>query len=373
MKTMQTPLLDLKAQYASIKNEIDQAIHRVLDSCQFILGPEGKALEEEMASFCRTKYAVGVANGTDALTLSLRALNIGSGDEVITTPYTFFATAEAAAQLGATPVFVDIDPVTMNMDLNQLKAKITERTKAVIPVHLYGQMLDVERLAGLTADYGIKIIEDTAQAVGARYRGRRAGSLGHAGTLSFFPSKNLGAFGDGGMVLTNDPQIAGAIRRLRFHGCETKYNHEEIGYNSRLDEIQAAILRVKLRYLEGWNEARRKKAARYDALLADASQRGDVILPGRDPLAEPVYHLYVLRSQRRGDIMKALSEAGVGNAVYYPVLHLQTAFRHLNLGRGSLPHAEEAADQAFAIPCYPELTDEQQETISKIIYGVLVS
>lgn len=371
---MRIPLLDLKAQYASIKSEIDQAVHRVLDSCRFILGPEGEALEEEMAVFCQTRHAVGVANGTDALVLALHALDIGSGDEVITTPYTFFATAEAVARVGAVPVFVDIDPVTMNMDVNQVKTKISGRTKAVIPVHIFGQMVDVEGLTDLIGDEDIKIIEDAAQAVGARYRGRSAGSLGHAGTLSFFPTKNLGAYGDGGMVLTNDAQTAEALRRLRFHGCKKKYYHDTLGYNSRLDEMQAAILRVKLRYIERWNEARRAKAARYDKLLAEAARKGDVVLPGRDDLAQPVYHLYVLRSSRRGDIMRALNEAGIGTAVYYPVpVHLQRAFRQLGLGPGSLPVSEQAAEQALAIPCYPELTDDRQEIIVKIINEVLAS
>ncbi|MCL1789764.1 MAG: DegT/DnrJ/EryC1/StrS family aminotransferase [Peptococcaceae bacterium] len=373
---MQIPLLDLKAQYALIKDEIDAAVHRVLESCHFILGPEGRALEEEMASFCETQYAIGVANGTDALTLALLALNIRPGDEVITTPYTFFATAETVAQLGAVPVFVDIDPVTLNLDLNHIKIKITARTKAIIPVHIFGQMLDVERLTEVADRYEISILEDAAQAVGARYRGRRAGSLGHAGTLSFFPTKNLGAYGDAGMVVTNDARIAEVVRRLRFHGCDKKYYHDDIGYNSRLDEIQAAILRVKLRYLEQWNEARRVKAARYDLLLADAAGRGDIVLPGRDPEAESVYHLYVVRSRRREEIMKALAGAGIGSAVYYPVpLHLQKAFEYLGMKPGSLPVAEGASEEAFALPCYPELTDEQQERVVEIVekalYGVI--
>jgi dTDP-4-amino-4,6-dideoxygalactose transaminase len=269
-------------------------------------------------------------------------------------------------------VFVDIDPLTLNLDLEQVKAKLTSRTKAVIPVHIFGQMLDVERLMELTAPYGIKIIEDAAQAVGARYRGRRAGALGDAGTLSFFPTKNLGAYGDAGMVVTNEAEINESVRRLRFHGCEKKYYHDEIGYNSRLDEMQAAILRVKLRYLESWNEARRDKAARYDILLAEAAGRGDVVLPGRDPEAEPVYHLYVLRSRRRGEIMKALAGAGIASAIYYPVpLHLQKAFGYLGMKPGSLPVAEGASGEAFALPCYPELGDEEQERIVGVVNGVL--
>jgi len=361
---MGIPLLDLKAQYLTIKDEIDEAILGVLESAKFILGPQMQALEEEIAAYCGTKAAVAVANGTDALMLTLKALGIGPGDEVITTPFTFFASAETVLQLGATPVFVDIDPVTLNMDLDKLEAKITRRTKAIIPVHIFGQMVDVERVMEIARRHDLKVIEDAAQAIGAEYNGRKAGSLGDAGTFSFFPTKNLGAYGDAGMIATNDEHLAAELRMLRFHGCQTKYYHEKVGYNSRLDEMQAAILRVKLRHLDEWNEARRAKARVYDELLAHA----DVVLPGRDPRALPIYHLYVLRTRRREAMMERLKAAGVASAVYYPLpLHLQKACRHLGYQPGDFPVAEEACAQALAIPCYPELTREQQEQIAKLV------
>jgi len=361
---MSIPLLDLKAQYLTIKDEIDQAIMAVLDSSVYILGPQMKALEKEIAAFCGTEDAVAVANGTDALVLTLKAFGIGPGDEVITTPFTFFASAETVAQVGATPVFVDIDPVTLNMDLNQLEKKITPRTKAIIPVHIFGQMVDVERVMEIAARHDLKVIEDAAQAIGAEYRGKKAGSIGHAATFSFFPTKNLGAYGDAGMIVTNDKNLAAHLRMLRFHGCQTKYYHEEIGYNSRLDEMQAAILRVKLRYLDQWNEGRREKAKVYDQLLADTK----IQLPGRDPLATPIYHLYVLRTDERSTLMERLKAGGVANAIYYPVpLHLQRAFRTLGYKAGDFPVAEKACEQALAIPCYPELSLEQQHEIAALV------
>ena len=363
---MGIPLLDLKAQYLTIKDEIDQAVLKVLDSSVFILGPEMKALEREIAAYCGTEDAVAVANGTDALVLTLKAFGIGPGDEVITTPFTFFASAETIAQVGATPVFVDIDPVTLNMDLDQLEEKITSRTKAIIAVHIFGQMLDVERIMEIASRHDLKVIEDAAQAMGAEYRGKEAGSIGHAATFSFFPTKNLGAYGDGGMIVTSDEDLAAELRMLRFHGSKTKYYHEEIGYNSRLDEIQAAILRVKLRYLDQWNEGRREKAKVYDQLLADAA----VQLPGNDSEALPIYHLYVLRTEKREDMMKRLSANGVASAVYYPVpLHLQKAFRALGYKDGDFPVAEKACQQALAIPCYPELSLEQQIEIAALVKG----
>ncbi|MGI6119275.1 MAG: DegT/DnrJ/EryC1/StrS family aminotransferase [Desulfosporosinus sp.] len=360
---MPIPLLDLKAQYLTIKEEINQAIQNVLDSSQFILGPEMKTLEKEIAAFCGTKEAVAVANGTDALVLTLNAYGIGPGDEVITTPFTFFATAEAIARVGARPVFVDIDPLTLNMDLNQLEDKVTARTKAIIPVHIFGQMLDVERVMEIAARHALLVIEDAAQAIGAEYRGRKAGSIGNAGTFSFFPTKNLGSYGDAGMIVTNDKHLARQLRMLRFHGCCIKYYHEEIGYNSRMDEIQAAILRVKLQHLARWNQGRREKAAYYDQHLTKA-----VTLPGRDPHAEPIYHLYVIRTDERKALMDRLANGGVASAIYYPVpLHLQRAFKDLGYQAGDFPAAEKACEQALAIPCYPELTIEQQEWIVKLV------
>lgn len=358
------PLLDLKAQYLTIKDEIDQSIMNVLDSGKYILGPEMKTLEQEIASFCGTTEAVAVGNGTDALVLTLKAMGIGPGDEVITTTFTFFASAETIAQVGATPVFVDIDPITLNMDINQLEDKITPRTKAIIAVHIFGQMVDMDRVMEIAARHDLKVIEDSAQAIGAEYRGRKAGSFGHAATFSFFPTKNLGAYGDAGMVVTNDEHLAAEIRILRFHGCRTKYYHEKIGFNSRMDEMQAAILRVKFRYLNQWNEARREKAKIYDELLAGAS----VKLPGRDPNALPIYHLYVLRTDNRKALMEGLTAEGIANAIYYPVpLHLQRAFKDLGYNPGDFPVAEKACEEALAIPCYPELTLEQQEKIASVV------
>ena len=363
---MSIPLLDLQAQYLTIKEEINEAIQNVLDSSVYILGPQMKMLEKEIAAFCGTKDAVAVANGTDALVLTLKAFGIGPGYEVITTPFTFFASAETIALVGATPVFVDIDPVTLNMDLNQLEGKITSKTKAIIPVHIFGQMLDVEKIMEIAARHDLKVIEDAAQAIGAEYRGKKAGSIGHASTFSFFPTKNLGAYGDAGMIVTNDEDLASQLRVLRFHGTKTKYYHDEIGYNSRLDELQAAILRVKLRYLDVWNQGRREKAMVYDQLLADAA----VQVPGRDPQALPIYHLYVLRTEERSALMERLKAGGVANAIYYPLpLHLQKAFSTLGYKVGDFPVAEKACEQALAIPCYPELSLEQQREIAAIIKG----
>lgn len=365
---MSIPLLDLKAQYLTIKDDIDQAIQRVLDSSKFVLGPEMRAFEEEMAAYCGVKEAVAVGNGTDALLLALRGFGVGPGDEVITTPFTFFASAETVAALGATPVFVDIDPVTLNMDLDQLESKITPRTKAVIPVHIFGQMVDVERVMEIAARHDLKVLEDSAQAIGANYRGRKAASIGHAGTFSFFPTKNLGAYGDAGMIVTDDEGLAAHLRMLRFHGCKTKYYHDEIGYNSRMDEIQAAILRVKFKHIDEWNAARREKAQIYNELLAGLS----LTLPGIDPEGTPVFHLYVLRTDKREKLMAALKEQGIGTAIYYPVpLHLQRVFRDLGYREGDLPVAEKACSQAMALPCFPELTLEQQKEVVAVIKKVL--
>lgn len=366
---MGIPLLDLKAQYLTIKDEIDTAIMNVLDSSKFILGPEMIALEAEVAAFCGVKYGVAVGNGTDALMLTLRAYGIGAGDEVITTPFTFFATAETVSQVGATPVFVDIDPETLNMDLTKVQEKITPRTKAIIAVHIFGQMLDVERLREIAARHDLIVIEDAAQAIGSQYRGKRAGSLGHAATFSFFPTKNLGAYGDAGMIVTDNEHIAAKLRMLRFHGCQVKYYHDEIGYNSRMDEMQAAILRVKLRYLDGWNAKRRENAQVYNELLAGLPLQTPVI----DPLATPIYHLYILRIPEREQVIKALQGAGIANAIYYPVpLHLQKAYRHLDYKAGDLPVAEHACTEALAIPLYPELTREQQEEVVAALRQVLL-
>lgn len=365
---MSIPLLDLKAQYLTIKDEINAAVLNVLDSAKYILGPEMKAFEAEMAAYCGVKEAVAVGNGTDALVLTLKALGVVPGDEVITTPFTFFASAETIAQVGAIPVFVDIDPITLNMDLDQVEEKITPRTKAIIAVHIFGQMLDMDRVMEIAARHDLKVIEDSAQAIGAEYRGKKAASVGHAGTFSFFPTKNLGAYGDAGMIVTDDEHLADHLRMLRFHGCKTKYYHDEIGFNSRMDEMQAAILRVKFKYIDQWNEARRAKAKVYDELLVNLP----VTLPGVDPNGTPVYHLYVLRTEKRDQIMEALKNSGVASAIYYPVpLHLQRAFRDLGYTEGNFPITEKACQEAMAIPCYPELTYEQQKEIVSIIQAAL--
>jgi dTDP-4-amino-4,6-dideoxygalactose transaminase len=370
---MTIPLLDLQAQYHSIKEEIDGAVTKVLAAARFILGPEGEALEKEIAALTNTAHAVGVANGTDALVLTLRALGIKPGDEVITTTYTFFASAECILHMGATPVFVDIDPVTMNMDLDALEAKITPRTRAIIAVHIFGQMLDMPRLKEIAAAYNLTVIEDAAQAIGASYEGQSPGNLSRAATFSFFPTKNLGAYGDGGMVVTQDGELAAKLRRLRFHGCEKKYYHEEWGYNSRLDELQAAILRVKLNYLERWNEARRDIAATYNAAFADiVGESGCLTLPVAEEKAHHVYHLYVLRTPHREKLQQALSAQGIAHAVYYPLpLHRQKVFAGLLSGAGDFPVAERTATEALAIPCYPELSAAERELIINTVKTAL--
>jgi dTDP-4-amino-4,6-dideoxygalactose transaminase len=362
------PLIDLVAQYQSIRDEIDQAIRGVLESGVFILGPNVAAFEEEVAAYLGVRYAVGVASGTDALLLTLRAYGIGSGDEVIVPAYTFFATAEEVSQLGATPVFVDISPQTYCLDASQLEEKITARTKAIIPVHLYGHPAEMAPVLELAKKHGLKVIEDNAQALGAEYRGRKTGSLGDAGCLSFFPSKTLGGYGDGGMVVTDAPTLAETVRKLRTHGWRVKYHPEVIGYNSRLDELQAAILRVKLRHLDAWNERRRKIAEQYRALLVGSG----VEVPWEAPYAWHVYHLYVIRVKERKAVQGHLKALGIASAVYYPVpLHLVEPYRDLGYGPGTFPEAERAAEETLAIPLYPEMTGDQIETVASGVKGVL--
>jgi dTDP-4-amino-4,6-dideoxygalactose transaminase len=365
-------LLDLQAQYETMRTEIDAAILGVVRSGRFILGAEGEALEGEIAAFCGAAHAVALANGTDALLLSLRALGVGAGDEVVTTPFTFFASAETVAALGAKPVFADIDPLTFNMDLADMERRLTARTKAIVAVHIFGQMLNMERLRDIAAERGIPVVEDAAQAIGAAWAGRRAGAWGRAAAFSFFPTKNLGAYGDGGMVVTDDGDLAAELRMLRSHGGRRKYYHDAIGYNSRLDEIQAAVLRVKLRRLPAWNEARRRVAAFYDAALAEAAGAGRLILPGREAGGEPVYHLYTLRAAGRDRLAAGLRERGVASAIYYPVpLHLQKVFAALGYRAGDLPRAEQACREALSIPCYPELTPAQLERIAAAVCAAL--
>jgi dTDP-4-amino-4,6-dideoxygalactose transaminase len=355
------PQIDLVAQYRTIQTEIDAAIRQVLDSGHFILGPNVAALEREVASYLGVSHGVGVASGTDALVLALRALNIGQGDEVIVPAYTFFATAEAVLLVGATPVFVDIDPQTYCLNVRQLEASITAKTKAVIPVHLYGHPASMKPLLEHARSRGLRVIEDNAQAFGADYEGRKTGSLGDVGCISFFPSKNLGACGDGGMVVTNDPGLAERVRMLRTHGWRRKYEPEMVGYNSRLDEIQAAILRVKLRYIDQWNNRRRELALEYVEQLSSL----DIGLPSETPGARHVYHLFVIRLKDRDIVATSLKNAGISTAVYYPhPLHLLKACNHLGYVTGSLPVAENASRETLALPFYPEMTPMQVSTVA---------
>ena len=366
---MKIPLVDLKAQYSSIKQEIDEATQRLIESGQFILGPEVKALEEEVAAFLGVKYAIGVASGTDALQLALLACGIRPGDEVITTPFTFIATAEAITQCGATPVFTDIEPKTYNIDPKKIEPRVTKRTKVILPVHLYGQPADMDPVLELSKKYNLKIIEDCAQALGAKYKGKKVGSLGDVGCLSFFPSKVLGAYGDGGMVVTNNPQIAEKVAMLRNHGCKEKYYHLVPGFNSRLDGLQAAILRVKLRYLDRWIEQRRQKASLYSELLGKLE---DVELPYTAPYAHHIFNYYTIRLRNpkvnRGKMREFLGSQGIGTAIYYPLsLHLQEVYKSLAYKLGDFPESERAQDQVLSLPMYPELANEQIKMIAQAI------
>jgi dTDP-4-amino-4,6-dideoxygalactose transaminase len=346
------PILDLTQQYQEIKDEIDGAVKDVFERGAYINGPNVRALEEEIASYTGAAYGVGVNSGTDALHLALRALNIGPGDEVITTPFTFVATAEAIALVGAIPVFVDIDPVTYNIDPDAIEAAITPRTAAIIPVHLYGLPADMLRICEIASKRGLAIVEDCAQAIGASIGGKRVGTFGDIGAFSFFPSKNLGAFGDGGMMTTDSKALADRLRSLRTHGAAVKYYHDEVGVNSRLDEVQAAILRVKLPHLERWNERRRANAATYIAALGGAVSS----VPFEGPDMRHVFHQFTVRVEDRDGVQSRLSQAGVQTMVYYPVpLHLQKVYEKLELGRGSFPLAERAAAEVLSLPMYPEL------------------
>jgi dTDP-4-amino-4,6-dideoxygalactose transaminase len=361
------PMLDIKAQQAPLRAELKQAMERVMDAAHYIMGPDVAALEKEMAEHLRVKHTIGCANGSDALVMAVQALGIQPGDEVITTTFSFFATAGSIARIGAKPVFVDVDPLTYNLDPAQIEAKITARTKAIMPVHLYGQMTPMEPIMEIAKKRGLLVIEDCAQAVGSAENGRIAGTIGNIGTLSFFPSKNLGCFGDGGMMMTNDDALAEKMRSLRVHGASSKqrYFHEEVGMNSRLDTLQAAILRVKLPHLSAWSEARRKNADHYDQLFAKVK---GVRTPVRAPGMTHIYNQYTIRVPKRDELQARLNAEKIGNAVYYPLpLHLQKCFAYLGGKAGDCPKAEAAANEVISIPIYGELTPAQIERVVSVV------
>lgn len=391
--TQPVPLLDLKAQYRTIREELREAMDRVAESQHFILGPEVEGLEREVAAYSQCGFGVGVSSGTDALLVALMAIDVKAGDEVITTPYTFFATAGAIARLGAKPVFVDIDPLTYNIDPMLIEAAITERTRAIVPVHLYGQMAEMDPIMEIAGRHNLFVIEDAAQAIGSEYKGRRAGSIGHLGCFSFFPSKNLGGFGDGGMVTTNDADLAARVKMLRTHGYSKKYYNKEVGGNFRLDALQAAVLRVKLKYLDQWTEGRQRNADIYRELFTNAGLRlspenfdcmnthcagggrpgecrletenaNGVVLPVGLNNRRHIYNQFVVRTHRRGDLIRHLNERKIGNEIYYPVpMHMQECFAGLGYKQGDFPASECAALQTLALPIYPELTEDALRTV----------
>jgi dTDP-4-amino-4,6-dideoxygalactose transaminase len=359
------PLLDLKAQYRTIKDELDRAVMEVIESQYFIMGPKVKAFEEHVAEYCNTKYALGVSSGTDALLIALMALDIGPGDEVITSTYSFFATAGCVARLNAKPVFVDIDPQTYNIDPAKLEEAITERTKAIIPVHLFGQMADMDPIMEMARKYNLHVIEDSAQAIGSEYKdGRRSGSIGHIGCFSFFPSKNLGGYGDGGLVTTNDTALFEKMTYLRNHGAHPKYYHRIIGGNFRLDALQAAVLDVKLKYLDSWSEGRQKNAAYYNEGFKKRGLDSKINLPMDLEGYRHIYNQYAIRTPDRNELMKFLKDHKIGCEIYYPVtFNNQECFQYLGYKKGDFPEAEKAAEESLAIPIYPELTAEQKDLI----------
>jgi dTDP-4-amino-4,6-dideoxygalactose transaminase len=358
------PFVDLKAQYRSIKKEIDAAVIRVLESSEFVLGSEVAALEEEFTAYCRVKHAVGVNSGTSALHLALLAAGVGPGDEVITVPLTFVATTATIRYTGATPVFVDVDPVTYTIDPSQIEARVTPRTKAIVPVHLYGQMADMDPILDVARKRNLLVIEDAAQAHGATYKGRRAGAMCDLAAFSFYPSKNLGAYGEGGMVTTSDPEYARAIRMLRNWGGESKYDHALKGYNYRMEAIQGAILRVKLRYLERWTEARRAHAALYDELLAGSG----VTTPRARADARHVYHVYAVLAPKRQAVIDHLQAQKIQFGIHYPIpIHLTEAHADLGHRAGDFPHSEAIASKVLSLPMYPEMTAQQIETVSSAV------
>jgi dTDP-4-amino-4,6-dideoxygalactose transaminase len=367
------PMLDLRRQYAQLREEILAAVERVCSSQHFILGVEVEALEHELAAFCGTTHAIGCASGTDALWLALAAVGVQPGDTVITTAFSFFASASAIVRAGARPVLLDVDPHTLNLDPAQVEAYLRAgrptRLRALMPVHLYGQCADMDALDRLAGEFQIPIVEDAAQAVGAAWRDRHAGSLGATAAFSFYPTKNLSAYGDAGLVTTNNPDFAAHMRRLRNHGSPRRYLHEELGWNSRLDAIQAAVLRVKLPHVEDWNRRRRERAATYDRLLTQsgllsATGESPVRVLAATPHALHVYHQYAIRAQRRDDLRQFLADRKIGSEIYYPIpLHLQPALAYLGYGEGDLPESERAAREVLALPMFPELTDDEQQWV----------
>jgi dTDP-4-amino-4,6-dideoxygalactose transaminase len=381
---MKVPLLDLQAQYATIKDKVHAAVDGVFESQRFILGPHVAALEEEIAKFCGVPFAVGVASGTDALLLSLKALGVGSGDAVVTVPFTFFSTASTVVNLGARPLFVDIEETGFEMDPGSLSTffasecafdgkKPVHKTsgsviKAVVPVHLYGQCADMDEILAITRHYNVPVVEDACQAIGATYKSRFAGTMGDLGCFSFFPSKNLGGAGDGGMILSSNPQLAECVRLLRTHGGERRYYHSIVGFNSRLDELQAAVLRVKLPYLQEWSEARHENALRYENDFRAAGLLQQLTPPAVLPSRSHIFHQYVIRCKMRDELHAHLTEAGIGNEIYYPVsLHEQECFRPLGYAAGDLPRSHTASKETLALPVYPELSDGQRRYVVETI------
>ena len=359
------PILDSKRQYATIGAEVEKAVCDVLRSGSYILGPNAKALEQELADFIGCKYTVGLNSGTDALHLALRALDIGAGDEVITVAFTFVATTEAIGIVGAKPVFVDIDPDTFNLDASKLEAAITPRTKAIIPVHLYGQPCDMDVIMDVAKRHNLHVIEDCCQAIGALYKGKMVGTFGDFGCLSFYPTKNLGGMGDGGLIMTNDEKLRDRVIALRNHGGAIRYHHDEIGVNSRLDEIQAAILRVKLPHVKQWNEMRRKHAYYYNELFKDCA---DIQTPKELHDTYCVYHQYTVKIPNRDEVHKMLQENGIGAMLYYPIpLHLQKVHEYLGVGKGSLNEKKKNTEMVISLPMFPELTEEEQQTVAKTL------
>lgn len=361
MRNLAIPIANPKAQYLALKDEIAAAVEQVFDSCSFILGPNVNALENEVPEFCEAKFGIGVNSGTDAIVVALAAAGIGPGDEVITTPFTFVATTEAIMIVGARPVYVDIDPTTFNLDPSLIEEKITPKTKAILPVHLYGQCADIESIEEIARRHGLKLISDGAQAIGSMHKGKGIGAFGDASTLSFYPTKNLGCCGDGGMVLTNDEDLYARARSLRFHGMDGAYSYQYVGYCSRLDELQAAVLRVKLKKIREWNDARRANAAYYIEELKD--------LPIGLPIAKPenyhIYHQFTIRFAKRDELKEKLQQKGIGSAVFYPSpLHVQKAYSSLGYKEGDFPESEKAAREVLSLPVFPELTRADLEEVA---------